>query len=182
MPRQTSMQLTEATERQIEALKAQGFGNFTDIVRIAVDRMYQQEVRTMSNHITYTTLEAAVAAGYIPAGRPRVIEEHGGYRIAVMDATADPLAYGYRHALAVLAPSAGRAARCMRDYADISQASMVAAHSQAVTLTETPNNMGGHPCIIDMFAPEDWAAGMDAARAYIEANRAEAAHHAATGE
>jgi Arc/MetJ-type ribon-helix-helix transcriptional regulator len=39
MPRQTSIQLTEETERQIEALKRAGYGSFTDIVRIAVDRM-----------------------------------------------------------------------------------------------------------------------------------------------
>jgi len=43
MGRQTSLQLTEATERQVEALKLQGFGTLTDVVRIAVDRMYQKE-------------------------------------------------------------------------------------------------------------------------------------------
>lgn len=45
MNRQTSIQLTAATEHQIESLKAAGFGSFTDIVRLAVDRMYNQEVR-----------------------------------------------------------------------------------------------------------------------------------------
>jgi hypothetical protein len=50
MSRQTSIQLTGATERQAEALKAQGFGTFTDIVRLAIDRMYQQEVANMSHH------------------------------------------------------------------------------------------------------------------------------------
>ena len=43
MPRQTSVQLTEATERQIEALKAQGYGTTTDIIRIAIDRMWMRE-------------------------------------------------------------------------------------------------------------------------------------------
>ena len=43
MPRQTSIQLTEATERQVDTLKQEGFGTFTDIVRIAIDRMYREE-------------------------------------------------------------------------------------------------------------------------------------------
>ena len=47
MPRQTSVQLTESTERQAAALKAAGFGTLTDIIRIAIDRMYLQETRTM---------------------------------------------------------------------------------------------------------------------------------------
>lgn len=44
MTRQTSMQLTEATDRQIRALTVLGFGTLTDVVRTAVDRMHQQEV------------------------------------------------------------------------------------------------------------------------------------------
>jgi len=43
MPRQTSIQLTEATERQVAFLQERGFGTFTDIVRIAIDRMHTQE-------------------------------------------------------------------------------------------------------------------------------------------
>lgn len=43
MPRQTSVQLTEATERQVDALKAQGYGTLTDIIRIAIDRMWTSE-------------------------------------------------------------------------------------------------------------------------------------------
>lgn len=43
MPRQTSVQLTEATERQAAELKAQGFGSMTDVIRTAIDRMYHQE-------------------------------------------------------------------------------------------------------------------------------------------
>ncbi len=43
MPRQTSIQVTEATERQAKALQAVGFGSFTDIVRLAIDRMFLQE-------------------------------------------------------------------------------------------------------------------------------------------
>lgn len=47
MTRQTSIQLTEATERQVRALTARGFGTFTDIVRTAVDRMHTQEAHVM---------------------------------------------------------------------------------------------------------------------------------------
>lgn len=45
MPRQTSIQITEATERQIEYLTMRGYGKMTDIVRIAIDRMYRDEVK-----------------------------------------------------------------------------------------------------------------------------------------
>lgn len=41
--RQTSVQLTPATQRQVNDLQMAGFGSFTDIVRAAIDRMYQQE-------------------------------------------------------------------------------------------------------------------------------------------
>jgi hypothetical protein len=44
MPRQTSIQLVEATERQVTALQSQGFGSFTDIVRLAIDRMHREEI------------------------------------------------------------------------------------------------------------------------------------------
>lgn len=44
MTHQTSIQLTKAQQAQIKALKAAGFGSFTDIVRLAVDRMYQTEI------------------------------------------------------------------------------------------------------------------------------------------
>lgn len=43
MPRQTSFQMSEATARQIETLKTQGYGTTTDIIRIAIDRMWMAE-------------------------------------------------------------------------------------------------------------------------------------------
>jgi hypothetical protein len=43
MSRQTSIQVTSATDQQVDQLKQHGFGSFTDIVRIAIDRMAQQE-------------------------------------------------------------------------------------------------------------------------------------------
>lgn len=45
MSKQTSLQLSEATLKQIEYLKQRGFGSQTNIVRLAVDRMYEQERR-----------------------------------------------------------------------------------------------------------------------------------------
>ena len=52
MPRQTSVQLTESTQRQVAALTDLGFGNFTDIARIAIDRMYRQEIAMQAYTIT----------------------------------------------------------------------------------------------------------------------------------
>jgi len=48
MTHQTSIQLTKAQQAQIKALKAAGFGSFTDIVRLAVDRMYQMHQTEIS--------------------------------------------------------------------------------------------------------------------------------------
>lgn len=52
MPRQTSLQLTEATERQVAALRS--FGTFTDVNRIAIDRMYRDEIISNKRPILYT--------------------------------------------------------------------------------------------------------------------------------
>jgi len=43
MPTQRSLQFTGAMDRQVDTLKARGFGNRTDIVRIAIDRMHREE-------------------------------------------------------------------------------------------------------------------------------------------
>lgn len=43
--RQTSLQVTEATERQVEYLRSIGYGAFTEIARIAIDRMHTDERR-----------------------------------------------------------------------------------------------------------------------------------------
>jgi len=50
--RRTTINLTEATDRQIEYLKERGYGSFTQIVRLAVDRMYRKEANSMAkcNH------------------------------------------------------------------------------------------------------------------------------------
>lgn len=44
---QVSLQLTEAQMRQIGMLQELGFGTRSDIVRLALDRMYRQEMEAM---------------------------------------------------------------------------------------------------------------------------------------
>lgn len=55
MPRQTSLQLSEATEQQAAALRIYG-KTFTDIVRIAIDRLYREEIVTNKRPILYTCI------------------------------------------------------------------------------------------------------------------------------
>lgn len=43
MPRQTSAQVTEQTENQAVWLRKLGYVTFTDVVRVAVDRMCNQQ-------------------------------------------------------------------------------------------------------------------------------------------
>lgn len=40
----TSFQMTDADQRKFDTLEAAGFGTRTDIIRAALDRMYQQEI------------------------------------------------------------------------------------------------------------------------------------------
>ena len=58
MTRQTSIQLTEATEAQIAALRAQGYGTTTNIIRTAIDRMAEQEGHAMT-YTKYTMIEGS---------------------------------------------------------------------------------------------------------------------------
>lgn len=93
MSRQTSIQVTKATDQQVELLKQRGFGSFTDIVRIAIDRMAQQEgimpIRRytgfdqsiVGGEFTEEELQAARACGSINAFRRglfEVIDERSG--------------------------------------------------------------------------------------------------------
>lgn len=67
----TSFQTNEATDRQVEILKAKGFGGITEIVRTAIDRMYQQET-------TMPTLREIITANreWAFAHSDREIAEH----------------------------------------------------------------------------------------------------------
>lgn len=85
MTRQTSIQLTEATDRQVKALTEQGFGTFTDIVRIAIDRMYtetrKQEAQEMKERavdvVVINDIDAAI--GIIrDADEQGVFDDNGG--------------------------------------------------------------------------------------------------------
>jgi len=69
MPRQTSVQLTEATERQAAELKAAGYGSLTDVIRIAIDRMHQQEKQLMELPRDEWTNAMQIAQDVIENGR-----------------------------------------------------------------------------------------------------------------
>lgn len=60
MPRQTSVQLTPATERQVEDLQEWGYGTFTDIVRVAVDFFWHRHMTLRDN--PWRTLDAQILA------------------------------------------------------------------------------------------------------------------------
>jgi hypothetical protein len=64
MTRQTSIQLTEATERQANALRARGFGTFTDVVRLAIDRMYREETEMETMQIRVEFSEDGLFGGW----------------------------------------------------------------------------------------------------------------------
>lgn len=51
MIRRTTVNLTQATDRQVEALQEAGFGSFTEIVRIAIDRMYRDELHALEGKL-----------------------------------------------------------------------------------------------------------------------------------
>lgn len=61
MPRQTSIQVTEATRRQADELTAGGWGSFTDIVRTAIDRMHREERKTKTMYTEQDVIDANFA-------------------------------------------------------------------------------------------------------------------------
>ena len=48
--RQTSIILTDATDRQVAYLQARGYGSFTDIVRVAIHAMWWRDVWSKSRN------------------------------------------------------------------------------------------------------------------------------------
>ena len=54
MTRQTSIQVTKATETEIAYLKGHGYGTTTNIVREAIKRMAEQEGMTRPDYHIYT--------------------------------------------------------------------------------------------------------------------------------
>jgi len=63
MPRQTSIQLTGATERQVADLRDAGYGNFSDIVRIAIDRMHR-ELAYVNGGLSELIAQGRIVAAY----------------------------------------------------------------------------------------------------------------------
>lgn len=49
MIRQTSVQINAITERQVADLKQWGYSNFTTIVRLAIAKLWNEEVRSMAS-------------------------------------------------------------------------------------------------------------------------------------
>lgn len=60
MTRQTSINLTPATEQQADYLRSKGYGTFTEIVRVAIDRMAIQAGYTMSTIRRFTGFDGAI--------------------------------------------------------------------------------------------------------------------------
>lgn len=61
-----SFRSTDKTSQQLDELSAAGFGNVTQVIRTAVDRMYQQETRTVSDMPRYfvpMNSEPAITSG-----------------------------------------------------------------------------------------------------------------------
>jgi len=56
MPRQTSIQINEATQQQIDDLNEWGHGNFSSIVRTAIDRMWYEEYQRRDTGPAYNRL------------------------------------------------------------------------------------------------------------------------------
>lgn len=91
MPRQTSVQLTEATEQQVDYLKQKGFGTFTDINRIAIDRMYRE---ALTNEPQMVIQDSTPAMADVVSGHcPRPIELPGGADVDRHIATPDSDVY-----------------------------------------------------------------------------------------
>jgi hypothetical protein len=80
--RRTTINITKATDRQISYLQAKGFGSFTEVCRLAIDRMYQQEkgtdpmiaithnkskaIGTLENDLRVSTGTSFVGAAWVP--------------------------------------------------------------------------------------------------------------------
>lgn len=61
----SSFQMTEADARKFDALESAGFGTRTDIIRIAIDRMYREEIAVNTRNITQSWLQS-----WIDTNRP----------------------------------------------------------------------------------------------------------------
>jgi predicted transcriptional regulator len=69
MGKQTSIQLDEATQRQVSDLTAAGFGKLTSIVRTAIDRMHRQECAHRQHVEVWLSQDGTRYAVLVRAGR-----------------------------------------------------------------------------------------------------------------
>ena len=73
------VRITPAMRKQLDFLAAAGFGNQTDIIRLAVDRMYQQEsprkVRAPHRQHLIELVADQVSKGYMDAADVRRIND-----------------------------------------------------------------------------------------------------------
>jgi hypothetical protein len=83
------IRITAAMRKQLDFLAAAGFGNQTDIVRLAVDRMYQQEsprkVRAPHRQVMIETVADRVHRGIINEADVRRINTGEGWTYDVGD-------------------------------------------------------------------------------------------------
>lgn len=83
------IRITAAMRKQLDFLAAAGFGNQTDIVRLAVDRMYQQEsprkVRAPQRQVLIETVADRVHRGILDEADVRRINTGEGWTYDVGD-------------------------------------------------------------------------------------------------
>ena len=122
MPRQTSVQLTEVTERQAAELKAAGYGTLTDVIRIAIDRMHKEETRTM----TAREQIVAMLKTIYDAGDVNAMQIWKGY-----DAGTDETGWHYKWFGRSEAHYMGKSVAEAREYVDEAAATFRAQYVEA---------------------------------------------------
>ena len=83
------IRITAAMRRQLDFLTAAGFGNQTDVIRLAVDRMYQQEsplkVRAPHRQHLIELVAGKMSEGHMDAADVRRINTGEGWTYDVGD-------------------------------------------------------------------------------------------------
>ncbi len=74
--RQTTVRLSPATLRQIEALTLNGWGTQSDILKVSIDRMYREEI-SVRNSLTQDEQEQATQIARFVTEQGRVQSEDG---------------------------------------------------------------------------------------------------------
>ncbi len=74
--RQTTVRLSPATLRQIEALTLNGWGTQSDIIKVSIDRMYREEI-SVKSALTQDEQEQATQIARFVMEQGRVQSEDG---------------------------------------------------------------------------------------------------------